>query len=547
MRERAASSPTLATALERLIRRCQSLRELRQIHAHITASPHLDPRTTASLLSRLLFFCATSPAGSLPYASALFRRLPSPTLSAYNAMIQAHAMLSSPLSALSLYVQMLAAGVRPDHLTFPFLFKHCSLRVDSAAGRSLHAHVSKLGLHLDIFVQNAMIYMYSTCGLVDSARRMFDEMPHRDVVSWNSILIGYLRCGKLDLALRLFLDMKERNTRTWNSIITGFAQGGRSREALALFHEMQLSGNESAKPDKVTVASVVSACASLGALDQGKWVHGYLKRHGLEFDVVIGTALIDMYGKCGCVERAMEVFQEIPNKDVLAWTAMISAFAIHGLGEEAFGLLEEMEWHGTKPNYVTFGALLSACAHAGLVEKGRWCFNVMKRIYLIEPQLQHYACMVDLLGRAGLFEEAERLIRSMPMEPDLYVWGALLGACRMHGNVEVGERVAGYLIGLDPLNHAFYIILSDIYAKANRFENVKKVRSVMKECWIKKTAPGCSMIEVDGQVLELSAKGAPENLMMEIEWVLNGINGELKSTGYLPVNDEELLESPWTC
>lgn len=342
------------------------------------------------------------------------------------------------------------------------------------------------------------------------------------------MLVAYLRCGELDEASRLFRDMEERNVRTWNSILAGFVRGGRYKEVLDLFQEMMLG---CVKPDKITVVSVVSASASLGALDQGKWVHGYLKRRGLEFDVVIGTALIDMYGKCGSVEEAAEVFREMPKRDVLAWTAMISALAIHGLGEEAFALLEEMEERGLRPNSVTFGALLSACAHSGMVEKGRWCFDRMKRIYLIEPQVQHYACMVDLLGRAGLFEEAESLIGDMPMDPDLFVWGALLGACRMHGNVELGERVAARLITMDPLNHAYYIILSDIYAKAKRFADVKRIRAFMKDQGIMKTSPGCSLIEVDGQVYEFSAKGIRKELTEEMEWALNVVSGEMKQTG----------------
>lgn len=376
--------------------------------------------------------------------------------------------------------------------------------------------------------------MYSACMQASSARKAFDEMLVRDIVSANSMLTGYLRCGKLDAALGLFADMEERNVRTWNSIIAGFVQGGRCKEALDLFHEMLMySGDGAVKPDKVTVANVVAACASLGALDQGEWLHGYLWKQGLEVDMVMGTALIDMYGKCGCVKKAYEVFHKMPRRDVLAWTAMISALAVHGHGEAAFALLEEMEKDGVRPNHVTFGALLSACAHSGMVEKGRWCFDTMKQIYSIEPQLQHYACMVDLLGRAGLFEEAEGLIGCMLMEPDLFVWGALLGACRMHGNVELGERVAGYMISLDPLNHAYYIILSDIYANAKRFEDVKKIRDFMKDHGIKKTSPGSSLLEVDGRVHEFSVKGLQKNieLMKVIEWVLNGIHGELTWRG----------------
>ncbi|XP_044505717.1 pentatricopeptide repeat-containing protein At5g66520-like [Mangifera indica] len=259
---------------------------------------------------------------------------------------------------------------------------------------------------------------------------------------------------------------------SWNSIITGFVQGGRAKEAVEFFQEMQsLSGDDVVRPDKITIASVLSACANLGAVDLGNWLYGYLMRSGLECEVVIGTALVDMYGKCGCVERAYSVFKEMPKKDTMAWTAMISVFALHGYAKEAFNTFEEMESECIKPNHVTFVGLLSACAHSGFVEKGRWCFDMMRCVYLMEPQVHHYACMVDILSRAGLFDEAEGLIGSMPMEPDVFVWGALLGGCQMHGNVELGEKIALYLIDLEPLNHVFYMNLCDIYAKAGKYDD----------------------------------------------------------------------------
>ncbi|RZS04209.1 hypothetical protein BHM03_00034497 [Ensete ventricosum] len=426
----------LTTALARLIDRCHSLRQLQQIHAQsIVARPSLGHDATAAVLTRLLFASASSPSSSfsLHYAAVLFHRLPAPpALFAYNSLIRANSFgFCSHLNPLSLYSQMLSSGVRPDHLTFPFLFRYCSHILNSVVGQSLHVHVLRLGFHTDVYIQNSIIHMYSTCGLIDYAGKLFEVMPLKDIVSWNSMLIGYLRCGELDLALELFLGMRERNVITWNSIITGFVQAGRSREALDLFYEMLILHDDCVKPDKVTVAR--------------------------------------------------------------------------------------------------------------LVEKGRWCFDRMKATYLIEPQPQHYACMVDLLGRAALFEEAERLIRSMPMEPDSFVWGALLGACRMHGNVEVGERVANYLIGLDPQNHAFYISLSDICAKAKRFGDVKRIRSFMEECGIRKTTPGCSMIEVDGQVLEFSAKRVPKDLRNEIEWVLDVINVELRYN--FPHHDADNLQA----
>ncbi|OUZ99487.1 Pentatricopeptide repeat [Macleaya cordata] len=522
---------TLRNSLYRLIEECKNVKQLKQIHAQILVSPDLPIQQRYFLITRLLFICTTVSSwdGSRSYAIDIFDRLENPNLFVYNIMIRAHTSKihggteTSSCKPLLLYKQMLENGIRPNNLTFPFLVKDCTKWVYPELGKSVHAHIFKIGFNGDLFVQNSVINFYSKFGQLNNALQMFDEMFERDIVSWNSLLNGFLRSGDLDSAFDIFRNMKKRSIFSWNSIITGFVQGGRPKEALELFHEMQILGEDRVRPDERTIASAISACASVGALDHGKWVHSYLKRNGLEFDMVIRTALVDMYGKCGCIENAVAIFKEIQNKDVYAWTAMISVFALHGYGEEALDLFEEMKLEGAKPNNVTFVGLLSACAHSGLVEKGRWCFEMMTEVYLIKPQVQHYACVVDLLGRAALFKEAEEHIRSMPMDPDVFVWGALLGSCRMHGNVELGERVASCLIEMEPLNHAFYVILSDIYAKANKFDDMKRIRVSMEERGIKKTVPGCSMIETDGIVHEFSVGGCPEAMMEEIEWVLNGI------------------------
>lgn len=440
---------------------------------------------------------------------------------AYSSKINAHNSEFGSCRSLGLYKRMLVDGISPDCLTFPFLLKECASRVDTDTGQAIHGQVVKFGFGCDIYINNSMISMYSArCCVSQSARKLFDEMLDKDVVSWNSMIMGYLRSGNLDAALDLYRRMEQRNIVTWNSIITGLAQGGRPKEALQFFHEMQSAGGGVVRPDKITIASILSACASLGALDHGEWVHTYLSRSGIECDLVIQTALIDMYGKCGAVDRALEIFRKMPNKDSLACTAMISVFALHGSSEEASSLFEEMEKLGMKPNHVTFVALLSACAHSGSVQKGHWYFDVMNRVYSIEPQVYHYACMVDMLGRAGLFEEAERLIEKMPMEPDVFVWGALLAGCQMHGDVELGERVAKCLIDLDPLNHVFYVSLRDMYAKAGRIKDLKVIKSLMKGRQIRKEVPGQSMIEIDGIVHEFSVRGSSEVRMEELLFVL---------------------------
>lgn len=549
MKETQHLKNTLKITISSLVQECKNMRELKQTHTHILTCPNLSNNDQHFLITRLLYFCAISDWGSLTYAANVFRLINNPNTSIYNIMIRAYATkingvdnTNSSCRSLILYKQMLCDGIAPDFLTFPFLVKECATSLEGDLGRSIHAHAIKFGFDNDVFVGNSLISLYSVCGYLSCARKMFDEMSNRDVVSWNSMIIGYLRRGELDKALELFRRMKKRNVITWNSIIVGFIQGGRPKEALEFFHEMQMVRDEIIRPDKITIASVLSACAYLGAIDHGKWVHGYLRRSGLECDVVIGTALVDMYGKCGCVEKAYEVFKDMPKRDTLAWTAMISVFALHGFCKEAFDLFEEMETLGVKPNHVTFVGLLSACAHSGLVEKGRWCFDMMRRAYSIEPQVYHYACMVDALARAGLFGEAEDLIRGMPMEPDVFVWGALLGGCQMHGNVELGERVAQYLIDLEPLNYAFYVNFCDVYAKANRFDDVKRIRALMKDKGLKKEVPGCSMIEVDGVVHEFSVRGSPDVLMEEVVCILNGFSNMMKIEGFMLDHNKNSLK-----
>lgn len=525
-------SLTLKNTLSRLIQQCKNLREIKIIHTQILKSPTLQSHDQYYLITRLLYYCSFSYYASFNYANNVFHMIKNPEIRAYNIMIRSYGCTEggdddNDLKALMMYKQMLNNGIAPNNLTFPFLVKGCNRLINGATiSQVIHAQVLKFGFLNDVFVGNSLISLFMNFGLLNNARKVFDEMFVRDVVSWNSMVVGYLRNGEVEMALNLFRKMSRRNIITWNSIVTGLVQAGHAKESLELFHEMQiLSGDDVVKPDKITVASVLSACALLGSIDHGKWVHGYLRKNNIECDVVIGTALVNMYGKCGNVQQAFEIFNDMPEKDASAWTAMISVFALHGLGREAFDCFLEMQRAGVKPNHVTFVGLLSACSHSGLVEQGRWCFNVMKRVYSIEPQIYHYACMVDILSRARLFDEAVILIRSMPMKPDVYVWGALVGGCQMHGNKELGEKVARHLIDLEPHNHAFYMNLCDIYAKAGKYDAAKRVRNLMKERRIEAKVPGCSMIEINGVVQEFSVGGYFDK---ELILVLDGLSNEMK-------------------
>ncbi|KAK1415323.1 hypothetical protein QVD17_31102 [Tagetes erecta] len=520
-------------SITHLLSNCNNMSELKQIHSQIITSPYLSKTHQHLLISRLIFFSALSNSGSLAYASRTFQSIKTPNLFMYNAMIRAYSCKftnsnENPRS-LVLYKQMLFNYIVPDCITIPFVLKECVSRHDFVVGRSVHGHCVKFGVDDDVYVGNGMIGFYTGFGDLRCAYKVFDEMSERDVVSWNLIIVGCLKNGEVDMARDLFTRMGKRNIVTWNSVITGMVRGGKPKEAIEFFREMVLlTEDDAVYPDKMTLASVVSACASLGWFIYGKWVHGYMLRNGIECDMVMKTAIVDMYGKCGNVSMAERVFKVIHKKDVLAWTSMISVYALHGYGNKAFDLFDKMVACGVRPNSVTFGALLTACAHLGLVERGRWYFSMIRSVYMIEPTVQHYACMVDILGRAGLFDEAERLITNMPMDPDVFVWGALLGACQMHGNVDLGEKVAKHLIHLQPMNHAFYVTLCDIQAKAGKFHDLENTRGLMSEIGLKKDVPGNSLIEIDGIVYEFSIKGSPDIMIEEVTSLLYQLSKEIK-------------------
>lgn len=315
----------------------------------------------------------------------------------------------------------------------------------------------------------------------------------------------------------------------WFPELNRYAQNGQPEEAIKLFNAMRESTTE---PDKYTVAAVLSACASVGALKLGSWVDGFASRKGLiNRNVYISTALVDMYAKCGNLDRAIKIFQSMPHKNVVSWNAMISAMASHGHGQEAIELfhcmLDEKE---VTPNDITFVGLLSACVHTGLVNEGRQWFNLMETKFGIVPRIEHYSCMVDLLARAGKVEEAWEFIENMPEEPDAVLLGALLNACRNSKNVEIGEKVMGKILELEPLNSGNYVISSKIYVNSNRLEDAARMRGLMKERGVSKT-PGCSWIEIDGQAYDFYAGDRLHPETLDLNWVIDLMLEEMKLEG----------------
>lgn len=384
--------------------------------------------------------------------------------------------------------------------------------------------------------------MYASCGNLGCARLVFDEIPQPDLPSWNSIVNATLQVGLIDIARDLFDAMPERNVISWSCVINGYVRFGRYKEALALFREMQMLGANDVRPNEFTMSSVLAACGRLGALEHGKWAHAYIDKCGMPIDVVLGTALIDMYAKCGSVEKARRVFSNLgPNKDVMAWSAMISGLAMHGLAEESLTFFSNMINQGAKPNAVTFLAVLCACVHGGLVKEGKDYFRRMIEDYSITPAIQHYGCMVDLYSRVGLIKEAWNVIKSMPMEPDVLVWGALLSGSRTHGDIEACELALKKLIELEPSNSGAYVLLSNVYAKKGRWEDVKHVRYLMEAKGIKKV-PGCSSIEVGGVLHEFFVGDNSHPEATQIHMMLEEMLERLKAEGYVGNTKEVLLD-----
>ncbi|KAG0460365.1 hypothetical protein HPP92_020254 [Vanilla planifolia] len=340
---------------------------------------------------------------------------------------------------------------------------------------------------------NGMICAYAEVGDMGKARKLFDEMPLRSNVSWIAMISGYSNSGDVAAAEELFKGLENKDVFSWNAMIACYVQNGFPKEGIRFFIRMQ-KPDAGVKPDEMTFSSVISACSRLGDLKLGLLTESYMTSIGVEMDDHLRTALIDLYSKCGAMEQAFKLYNSIRKKDLVACSAMILGCGLNGRTKEAVCLFKEMVDLQIAPNSATFIGLLTAYNHAGLVDEGRRCFTSMWSRYLVHPTRDHYAIMVDLLGRKGRLEEARLLIEEMPMEPHVGVWGALLLACRLHGNVGLGEHAAKRCFELEPDSSGYYVILANIYAEAGEWEKAKRLRRAMEEMELAKV-PGCSWVE----------------------------------------------------
>lgn len=396
-------------------------------------------------------------------ASTIFNKMGDRNIVSWNAMVANFAQNRHHFTAVELVRRMQAHGETPNNVTFTNVLPACARLGFVNVGKEIHARIVRTGYTFDLFISNALTDMYSKCGSLNLARKVFNTSV-KDKVSYNIL-------------------------------ITGYSQTSNCSESLNLFSEMRLTGMI---PDIVSFIGVISACANLASIKQGKEIHGHLVRKLFHTHLFAANSLLDLYTKCGRIDLATKIFDRIQDKDVASWNTMILGYGMLGELETAINLFEVMKEDSVEYDSVSFIAVLSACSHGGLIEKGSRYFKKMQD-HNIEATHMHYACMVDLLGRAGQIEEAANLIRDLPIEPDANIWGALLGACRIHGNVELGHWAAEHLFKLKPHHCGYYILLSNMYAEAERWDEANSVRELMKTKGAKKN-PGCSWVQIGDQV-----------------------------------------------
>ncbi|KAI3523964.1 hypothetical protein L1887_02513 [Cichorium endivia] len=431
------------------------------------------------------------------------------------------------------FTRMRVAGVEPNHITFVTLLSSCAdfpLHALSF-GASIHALVCKFGFHQDnVKVGTAIVDMYCKCNRVDIACLCFEKMGFKNKVTWNTLVGGLMRSGKFDRAVQVFDKMPERDVISYTALIDGFVKRGHYEHALEWFQQMQTSGIQ---PDHVTIVSALSACANLGALGLGLWLHRLVLKNNMTDNIRINNSLIDMYSRCGCTEFALQVFHNMPKHNLVSWNSVIVGFALNGYPEKTLKYFYQMQKDGFKPDEVTFTGALTACSHGGLIDESLKLFNMMIQDYNITPRIEHYGCLVDLYSRARMLIQALNVIENMPMKPNEVILGSVLAACRTAGDVQLAEKLMGFISEVNPSGDSNYVLLSNIYAAGGDWYKASSVRKRMKNRGIEKN-PGVSSIEIDGKVVKFVA-GDKSHVKSEcIYEMLQNISCELMISGYVP-------------
>ncbi|XP_042499282.1 putative pentatricopeptide repeat-containing protein At3g15930 [Macadamia integrifolia] len=521
--------PSLLKAFTREIASCCG----REFHAHILKFGFDSNAFAQNALIHMYTSC-----GHIETAHGVFDRSSKRDVLSWNAMISGYNRSKNFEESRNLFNEMEKERVLPTSVTLVSVLSACAKLKDLKTAKRVHQYVKDQRVKSNLKLENALIDMHAVCGELNVALELFQTMKARDVISWTAIVSGLAHSEQLDKAREYFDQMPQRDFVSWTAMIDGYLRANRFKEALKIFREMQAA---KIKPDEYTMVSILTACANLGALEIGEWIRLYIDKKRMKIDVFVGNALIDMYSKCGNVKSALKVFKEMPQRDKFTWTAMISGLAVNGHGKEALDLFSKMIEASIMPDEVTYIGVLCACTHGGMVDKGRELFSRMTILHGIKPNVAHYGCMVDLLGRSGQLREALEFITKMPIRPNFVVWGALLGACRVHKDADLAEMAAKRLLELEPENGAVYVLLSNIYAACKKWDDVRKVRETMMDRGIKKI-PGCSLIEMNGGVHEFVAGDQSHPESIKIYSKLDEITQELKLSGYVPNTTEVFLD-----
>ncbi|KAB1204951.1 hypothetical protein CJ030_MR7G015215 [Morella rubra] len=507
----------------KVLDRDPDIKTLEKLHSKIIVDQHLSPNPFLGIkLMRSYAAC-----GEPGLTRHIFDIISEKNVVFFNVMIRSYVNNHLYCDALLVYKSMASRGFEPDNYTYPCVLKACSGLDDLRVGLQIHDAVVKVGLDSNLFIDNGLVAMYGKCGCLMEARRVLDEMPSRDVVSWNSMVAGYGQNSQFDNALEVCKEMEGLDLRpdagTMASLLPAVTNTTMDNVSFVKEMFMQLAKK-----------SVVSWNVMIAVR-----MHEFVDRKKLRPNLLLENALVDMYAKCGSLRDAREVFDGMNFSDVVSWTSMICAYGRNGQGRDAVALFAKMRDSILNPDSVAFVSIISACSHAGLLEEGRYYYKLMTEEYKIVPRIEHFACMVDLLGRSGQVVEAYSFIKKMLMEPNERVWGALLSACRVYFNMNIGLLAADRLFQLAPEQSGYYVLLSNIYAKAGRWQDVTTVRSMMKSRGIKKM-PGISNVELNDRIHTFLAgdQSHPQSEMIYEE--LDVLVGKMKELGYVPEIDSAL-------
>ncbi|XP_013588471.1 PREDICTED: pentatricopeptide repeat-containing protein At2g33760-like [Brassica oleracea var. oleracea] len=473
---------------------CKNVSEVGKIHAQAIVNGFLQDLTVAN---KLLYIYSQFRA--IADAETLFDEMSVKDPVSWSVMVGGFAKTNDFVNSLRVFREILRSSLNLDNYTLPIMIRVCREKRDVVVGRLIHKVALKSGMDSDCYVCAALVDMYAKCGEIGDACKLFDEMPKRDLVTW-TVMIG------------------------------ACADSGKPDESWVLFERMR---NEGIVPDRAAVVTIVNACAKLGALHKAVILHDYIRLMNFPVGVILGTALIDMHAKCGNLDAAREMFDSMKERNVISWSAMIAAYGYHGKATMALELFDVMVGDGRlPPNEITFVSLLNACSHAGFVKEGLEIFDLMTK-YGVRPNVKHYTCMIDLLGRAGRLTEASEMIETMSIQKDETLWGSFLGACRIHKNVEMAEKAAMFLLELQPQNPGHYILLSNIYANDGKWEEVSKVRNLMNQRGLKKV-PGYTWIEANNRTHRFKVGDMTHPKSKEIYDALRDLTEKLEEAGFVP-------------